>query len=204
MRDKFQKIENHWLWIWIKRNAVPIGLIGAFLGFITIYFLIPIFNKQKPEAFSNKKPNVKITSVSYRGQIYTDSPTTQSEALNFLITMRNEGDTDAYDVQIKKKILGLPRGTYDLKEPSLQTLLTGTRFDLPERKIATDSIFIDETPASMQRVRNGEIPITIEYEITYYGDKYKRIGLFVYKYKNSTTNGIFEEDTAEESINLKP
>lgn len=203
MKDKFERLEKHWLWIWLKNNAVPLGIIGA----IFVYLLSILFSftgKHDQDMPISKKPNVKIMSVSFKGQIYQEYNGPMSEAVNFLIMIRNEGDANAYDVQIKKKVLGLPGGTYGLETPSLQTLLTATRFDLPERKIAADSIFIDDTPANMQKVRNGEIPITLEYEIIYYGDQNKRNGKYVYTYKNFTTNGIFKEDTAEENLSLKP
>lgn len=202
MREQFQKIENHWLWIWLKNNAIQLTIIGAVFVWLFATFLLPLFNNVYYKAVNtNARPNIKIVSVSYKGQIYQESPTTQSEAINFFIAIRNEGNANAYDVQIRKKILTLPRGTFNLKEPSLQTFLTNICFDLPERKIATDSIFIDENPINMEQVRNGKIPITLEYEILYYGDMYKRIGPFVYKYKNSTTNGVFEKETAQETIN---
>lgn len=204
MKEKFEKLEKHWFWIWIKNNIVVLGFIGAVLVFLLNSLLFPLISKHSQEMLANKKPNVKITSISYKGQIYQEFNGPMSEAVNFLIMIRNEGDANAYDVQIKEKVLGLPRGKYGLETASLQTLLTGTRFDLPERKIAADSIFIDDTPANMQKVRNGEIPITIEYEIIYYGDQNKRNGQYIYTYKNFTTNGIFKEDTAEESLVLKP
>ena len=56
----------------------------------------------------------------------------------------------------------------------------------------------------MQSVSSGEKSISLEYEITYYGDKDKRNGKYLYTYKNFTTKGVFEEATAEESLNLKP
>lgn len=204
MKEKFEQLEKHWFWIWIKNNIVVLGCLGAIIVFLLNSFLFPLVNKQNQEILTSKKPNIKITSVSYKDQIYQEYNGPMSDAVNFFIAIRNEGDSNAYDVQIKKKVLGLPRGKYGLETPSLQTLVTNMRFDLPERKILMDSIFIDDTPANMQKVKNGEIPMTLEYEIIYYGDKNKRNGQYIYTYKNITTNGIFKEDTAEESLNLKP
>ncbi|MBU1808896.1 MAG: hypothetical protein KJ661_04995 [Candidatus Omnitrophica bacterium] len=201
MKEQFQTIENHWLWIWLKNNAIQLTIIGAVCVWISATFLLPLFQNIYDKAVhANTRPNIKITSVTYKGQIYQESPTSQSEALNFFIAIRNEGDASAYDVQVKKKILKLPRGTFGLRTPSLQTPITNTKFDIPERKVAMDSIFIDENPTNMQDVRNGKKSIALEYEIIYYGDKNKRIGPFVYKYQNSTTDGIFEESTAKERI----
>jgi len=67
-----------------------------------------------------------------------------------------------------------------------------------------DGIFIDENPAHMEEVKNGNNQIALEYEIIYYADKHKQIGPFVYKYKNFTANGVFEEGTAEQSVTYKP
>ena len=161
-------------------------------------------SRQSEETKHLGKPNVKIMSITYEGKQYQEYNGSMSEAVNFLIPIRNEGDGEAYDVQIKKKVLNLVRGTYDLSCPSLQTIFTATPFDLPERKIAVDTIFIDDTPKNMQSVSSGEKSISLEYEITYYGDKDKRNGKYLYTYKNFTTKGVFEEATAEESLNLKP
>lgn len=203
MSDIFQKIENNRAWIFMKNNYAVLVLIGGFFAFIVVYFVLPNFNKKNPETVISGKPNVKIISVAYEGKVYQESPTTKSEAINFRIPIRNEGDGEAFDVQIKQKILKLPRGTFTKTTPSLQTPFTITPFDLPERKIALDSIFIDDNPENMRQVKNGEKSIAIEYEIIYYADKNKKRG-YIYTYKNSTTDGVFKEETAEESIREKP
>ncbi len=156
--------------------------------------------------YVSKKPDIKIKAVFYKSQIYPDSPTTQSEALNFFIPIRNEGDGTAYDVQIKKKVLDLVRGRFDLNTPSLKSVFTSTPFDLPPRQIIMDGIFIDENPTNMQKIMSGEKSITLEYEIRYYKDKVKRDEPFVYKYKNATIKGEFQDDGAEKSLaqELKP
>lgn len=109
MKEKFEQIEKHWFWIWIKNNIVVLGFIGAIIA-----FLFPLVNRQHQEMLTStsKKPNIKITSVSYKDQIYQEYNGPMSNAVNFFIAIRNEGDSNAYDVQIKKKVLGLPGGKY--------------------------------------------------------------------------------------------
>lgn len=203
MKNEFERLEKHWLWQWATRNLRLLVGIFALIGFIIIYFILPVFNKPTYKILADEKPNVKVMSVSYEGKVYQESPTTKSEAINFIIPIRNEGDGEAFDVQIKKKVLDLPRSTFDLSTSSLQTPITATPFDLPERKIVLDSIFIDDTPEHMQQVKSGKKLITIEYEIIYYSDKNKKNG-YIYTYKNFTTDGVFREDTAEQRKREKP
>lgn len=201
LKEFLVKVEKSWGWIWIKKNSTGIMVILALVGLL---IGIPQCFKRSEETDMSKIPKVKIKSVSYKSHLYQESPTSQSEALNFVILIRNDGDTKAYDVQIRKKVLGLVGGTYDaLSIPALRTLYTIAPFDLKPRQAIADTIFIDDSPANMQKVMSGEKSITLEYEIHYYGDRNKKNGPFVYKYKISSNKDIFENEKAEQSTDFK-
>lgn len=203
MKEFLQSIEKSWWWIWIKKEHTAILVICAILTLAIGIHSCFKGNNQSEEASISKRPNVKIKSVYYKSILYQESPTSKSEALNFFIPIKNVGDTVAYDIQIKKKVLGLVRGTYGLENSALQTLYTSVPFDLEPRKTIVDTIFIDESPAYMEKIMSGEKSITLEYEIHYYGDKNKKNEPFVYKYKVSSNKGIFQDESAEESLDFK-
>lgn len=203
MKEFLQIIEKSWWWMWIKKEYKGILVICTIITlFISIHSCLKT-NNQNEETSISKRPNVKIKSVYCKSTLYQESPTSQSVANYFVISIKNYGDATAYDVQIKKKVLGLVMGTFDLSTAALRTIYTIAPFDLEPRKAIGDTIFIDESPTNMRKIMSGEKSITLEYEIHYYGDKNKKNEPFVYKYKISSNKDIFENEKAEESLDFK-
>lgn len=206
MKEKLQKIENHWLWKWLKKNSAPIIIILMALGLIVSLCLPFLSNKTNEETYISKRPDVKIKSVYLKTNYYQEYNGPMSYALKFFIPIRNEGDTTAYNVEIKRKDLELVEGVYTLTNPSLQTIYTNSPFDLKPRELIEDTIFIDEAPAYMQKVMSGEESISLKYEIRFYADGKSKCEPFVYQYEIKFTKGQFQNDSVRENLNheIKP
>jgi len=204
MKDVSKKFKL--LWIQLKRNAnaiIAICAIGALI--ISLYALFQGDHKEE-KTYTSKRPNIKIKSVYLKTIPYRASDGSQSIALKFFIPIKNEGDITAYKVEIKKKELDLVRGDYNLDTPSLQTRHTSAPFNLKPGQMVEDTIFIDESPAYMQNVSNGEKTISLKYEICFYADSKSKSDPFVYKYEISFTKGQFQSDSVRESVHqeIKP
>lgn len=191
------------LWIWIKRNAVAVIAVCAVLTLVIYFFTSVQNNNKNEEIYISKRPNVRIKSVYFKTIPYQASADSQSIALKFHIPIRNEGDTTAYNIEIKKKELGLVRGHFALSTPALQTIYTNSPFDLKPRKTIEDTIFIDESPVNMQQVLSGEKSFSLKYEIWFYADKNSESEPFVYEYGISFTEGQFQSDSLYENVHQK-
>lgn len=182
------------------------AIVSVLLAIITI--IISLHSCQQTNnnetTYTSKRPNVKIKSVLLKTIHYQEYNGPMSYALKFNIPIRNEGDATAYDVNIKRKDLGLVEGTYTLTTPSLQSIYTSSPFDLRPRERIEDIIFIDEAPAYMQKVMNGEKSITLKYEIRFYGDKKSKNEPFIYEYETEFTKGQFQNVRESLRQDIKP
>ena len=190
------------VWEWLKRNTGAVvaitAIIMVILGILTLFFSCQA--NRRDEVPGSRRPELEIHRLSLKPMPYPTSDGGQSVALQFFIPIRNEGNTIAYNIDIKKKVLVLPRGTYDLTDDSLQTVYTNSPFDLKPRQTIQDSIFIDENPANMEAIRKGEKEITLEYEIYFYADKGSKRDPYVCKYKIPYSRGKFQYDKVDKSI----
>lgn len=187
------------LWERYKRNVAALVGLVVIAGFIIATYGSCQVNK-KEDVPRLARPDLEIHRLTLKPMPYPTSNGSQSVALQFFIPIRNEGDTTAYNIDIKKKVLVLPRGTFDLTDASLQTRYTNAPFDLQPRETIQDSIFIDESPAGMEEVRKGEKPITLEYEIYFYADKKSKKDPYVYKYKIPYSKGRFQYDKVDKNV----
>jgi len=192
------------VWGWLKHET---GAVVAITAIVTVVLVILglFFSCQanrRDEGLGSRRPDLEIHRLSLKPMPYPTSDGGQSVALQFFIPIRNEGDATAYNIDIKKKILFLPgrASTYDLTESSLQTLYTSSPFDLKPRQTIQDSIFIDETPEGMKKIRKGEKSIILEYEIYFYADKRSKRDPYVYKYKIPYTKGRFQYDKVDKKV----
>lgn len=193
MKDIFYKLESSWIWGWIKKNASVIVAICAIAGLIiSIVTLIPRANVNEKGYTTPERPNIKIKSVYLKVIPYQESGETKSFALKFSIPIRNEGDATAYEVEIKRKELRLVRGQYDLKDSSLQTIYTSSPFYLTPSQTIEDIIFIDESPANMQKVMDGNESFLLTYEIHFYEDRKLKREPYIYEYQTKFSKGQFQ------------
>ena len=178
----------------------PIISATAIIGTIlTLIILLRSCQTSNDVTYSSKRPNVRIKSVSIKQIPYNGSDV----ALRFYIPIKNEGDATAYDIEIKKKVLSLIRGTFDLTFEALQSPLTRAAFDLKKRAMVEDTIFIDENATLLQQVMSGEKSIFLDYVIYYYANN-KKTEPYIYEYKAKFSKGEFQVLSENLRFEVKP
>jgi len=184
------------IWPWIEKHASAIKAVCA-LTTLILFIVGGLFScclkyRQSEQTYIARRPNIKVKSVYFKQYPYQQPDGSQSVALRFFIPIKNEGDITAYDVEIRKKEISIPRGHYNLSDSSLKSQYTSSPFDLKQRQTIEDTIFIDESPSDMQKISNGEESISLTYEIYFYADKRKNREPFIYEYKSSFNKGELE------------
>jgi len=193
--------------VWWRKNANAIIAICAVISLaIPIIAFITRTNSNEIRYDISVKPNVKIKSVYLKVYPYQEFNGPMSDALKFFIPIKNEGDATAYNIKIIKKELRLVRSPepYNLDTPSLQTLYTSSPFELKSGETIEDNIFIDETPANVEKVLNGEESFLLKYVIYFYADKKSKTEPFIYEYETKFSKSQFQVVSESLHQDIKP